>query len=155
MTRWTKLDTDWEGVPIQEIMSRAQVRSTAKFVVAHSEQGYTANLPIGILDDDSPPTVCVERAAWTMSGQAVATVLNASASWVQPFFSAIEKSRNASSLTSSASIAPSGRSCALARNAPATGRPSRSRRREQVVEHLPGADAVVGGRRSPPACPPE
>jgi hypothetical protein len=48
----------------------------------------------------SPVPVCVERAACTTSGHAVATVLNASASCVQPFFSAIENSRNASSLTS-------------------------------------------------------
>ena len=26
VTRWTKLDTTWEGVPIQEILSRAQLR---------------------------------------------------------------------------------------------------------------------------------
>src|SRR5262245_56210073 len=52
VTRWSKLDTTWEGVPIQEILGRAQVRDTAKFVVAHSEQGYTANLPLSVLDDD-------------------------------------------------------------------------------------------------------
>src|SRR4051794_23764721 len=52
VTRWTKLDTDWEGVPIQEILRLAQVRPSATHVVAHSEQGYTANLPLTILDDD-------------------------------------------------------------------------------------------------------
>ena len=52
VTRWTKLDTDWEGVPIQEILRLAQVRPTATHVVAHSEQGYTANMPIEVLDDD-------------------------------------------------------------------------------------------------------
>ncbi len=52
VTRWTKLDTTWEGVPIQEILSRAQLRPAAKFVLAHSEQGYTANLPLSILDDE-------------------------------------------------------------------------------------------------------
>jgi DMSO/TMAO reductase YedYZ molybdopterin-dependent catalytic subunit len=52
VTRWTTLDTTWEGVPIQEILSRAQLRPGAKFVLAHSEQGYTANLPLSILDDD-------------------------------------------------------------------------------------------------------
>ena len=92
----------------------------------------------------SPVPVCVERAAWTMSGQAVATVLNASASCVQPFFSAIENSRNASSLTSSASIAPSGR-CLRARQKRAGGRQAVAlQERDQVVQHLPRADAVVG-----------
>ena len=52
VTRWTKLDTDWEGVPIQEILRLAQVRPSATHVVAHSEQGYTANLPLSVLDDD-------------------------------------------------------------------------------------------------------
>ncbi len=52
VTRWTKLDTTWEGVPIQEILARAQLRPSVGFVVAHSEQGYTANLPLSVLDDD-------------------------------------------------------------------------------------------------------
>jgi DMSO/TMAO reductase YedYZ molybdopterin-dependent catalytic subunit len=52
VTRWTKLDTTWEGVPIQEILSRAQCRPAASFVLAHSEQGYTANLPLSVLDDE-------------------------------------------------------------------------------------------------------
>jgi DMSO/TMAO reductase YedYZ molybdopterin-dependent catalytic subunit len=52
VTRWSKLDTDFEGVAIQEILRRAQVRPAARFVVAHAEQGYTANLPLGVLDDD-------------------------------------------------------------------------------------------------------
>jgi DMSO/TMAO reductase YedYZ molybdopterin-dependent catalytic subunit len=52
VTRWSKLGTTWEGVPIQEILSAAQLRPSARFVVAHSEQGYTANLPLDVLDDD-------------------------------------------------------------------------------------------------------
>ena len=51
VTRWTKLDTSWEGVPIQEILERAQVRPKAGFVLAHSEQGYTANMPLAVLND--------------------------------------------------------------------------------------------------------
>jgi DMSO/TMAO reductase YedYZ molybdopterin-dependent catalytic subunit len=52
VTRWTKLDTNWEGVPIQEVLRRAQVRSSATHVVEHAEQGYTTNLPLSVLDDD-------------------------------------------------------------------------------------------------------
>jgi DMSO/TMAO reductase YedYZ molybdopterin-dependent catalytic subunit len=52
VTRWTKLDTHWEGVPIQAILERAQVRPAAAFVVGHAEQGYTANVPLSVLDDD-------------------------------------------------------------------------------------------------------
>jgi DMSO/TMAO reductase YedYZ molybdopterin-dependent catalytic subunit len=52
VTRWTKLDTDFEGVPIQHILELAQLKPTAKFVVAHCEQGYTTNMPLEVLDDD-------------------------------------------------------------------------------------------------------
>src|SRR4028119_1932533 len=52
VTRWSKLDTEWEGVPIQEILQRAQLRPSARFVVAHAEQGYTANVPLEVLDDE-------------------------------------------------------------------------------------------------------
>ncbi|MHB8398635.1 MAG: sulfite oxidase-like oxidoreductase [Candidatus Limnocylindrales bacterium] len=52
VTRWSKLDTTWEGVPIQEILRLAGARPTATHVLAHSEQGYTANLPLAILDDE-------------------------------------------------------------------------------------------------------
>ena len=52
VTRWSKLDTTWEGVPIQEVLSAAQVRPTATHVLSHCEQGYTTNLPLVVLDDD-------------------------------------------------------------------------------------------------------
>ena len=52
VTRWTKLDTHWEGVAIQTILELAQVRPVAQFVIGHAEQGYTANLPLEVLDDD-------------------------------------------------------------------------------------------------------
>src|SRR5262249_36308179 len=37
VTRWTKLDTTWEGVPIQHVLELAQLRPTVTHVVAHSE----------------------------------------------------------------------------------------------------------------------
>jgi DMSO/TMAO reductase YedYZ molybdopterin-dependent catalytic subunit len=52
VTRWSKLDTAWEGVPIQAILEMAQLRPEATHVLAHCEQGYTTNLPISVLDDD-------------------------------------------------------------------------------------------------------
>lgn len=52
VTRWSKLDTHWEGVAIQTVLELAQVRPTATHVVGHAEQGYTANLPLSVLDDD-------------------------------------------------------------------------------------------------------
>jgi len=52
VTRWSKLDTTWEGVPIRAILDLAQVRPMATHVVAHCEQGYTTNMPLEVLDDD-------------------------------------------------------------------------------------------------------
>src|SRR5215213_5582809 len=37
VTRWSKLDTVWEGVAIQTILEAAQVQPSASFVLAHSE----------------------------------------------------------------------------------------------------------------------
>ena len=52
VTRWSKLDTTWEGVPIRAILDLAGVRPEATHVVAHCEQGYTTNLPLEVLDDE-------------------------------------------------------------------------------------------------------
>ncbi len=52
VTRWSKLDTTWEGVSIQAILEAAGVRPNVTHVVSHAEQGYTANLPLVILDDE-------------------------------------------------------------------------------------------------------
>jgi DMSO/TMAO reductase YedYZ molybdopterin-dependent catalytic subunit len=52
VTRWSKLDTHWEGVAIQSILELAQVRPTATHAIGHAEQGYTANVPLAVLDDD-------------------------------------------------------------------------------------------------------
>lgn len=52
VTRWSKLDNRWKGVSVKEVLSHAKVKPEAKFVVAHAEQGYTANLPLQDLYDD-------------------------------------------------------------------------------------------------------
>ncbi len=52
VTKWTKLDSDFGGVPIRVILERAGLTPRARFVVAHCEQGYTTNLPLDVLDDD-------------------------------------------------------------------------------------------------------
>ncbi|MGB9737635.1 MAG: sulfite oxidase-like oxidoreductase [Chloroflexus aggregans] len=53
VTRWSKLDTVWEGVSFREFLRHIPpLKPSARFVVAHSEQGYTANLPLDVLLDD-------------------------------------------------------------------------------------------------------
>jgi DMSO/TMAO reductase YedYZ molybdopterin-dependent catalytic subunit len=44
VTRWSKLDTRWQGVSIDTLL--AQVDNDAQFVLAFSEGGYTTNLPM-------------------------------------------------------------------------------------------------------------
>ena len=46
VTRWSKLDNTWEGVPVREILARAKVRPDARFVLLHAEGRFTANLPL-------------------------------------------------------------------------------------------------------------
>lgn len=53
VTRWSKLDTVWEGVSFREFLRHIPpLKPSARFVIAHSEQGYTANLPLDVLLDD-------------------------------------------------------------------------------------------------------
>jgi DMSO/TMAO reductase YedYZ molybdopterin-dependent catalytic subunit len=46
VTTWSRLDQKWEGVPFSRIIELAKPTSEAKFVIAHSEYGFTANTPI-------------------------------------------------------------------------------------------------------------
>ena len=46
VTRWSKLDTRWEGVAFSHIDEVAQPTASAKFVIFHSEGGYTSNVPL-------------------------------------------------------------------------------------------------------------
>ncbi len=52
VTKWSKFDTTWEGVPFTEFVKLAGVKPEAKFVIAHAEHGYTANLPLDVMLDD-------------------------------------------------------------------------------------------------------
>ena len=46
VTTWSRLDQHWEGIPFSKIVELAKPLPEAKFVIAHSEQGFTANTPI-------------------------------------------------------------------------------------------------------------
>jgi len=52
VTRWSKLDNTWEGVPVADVLQRVAVHPESQFVMVHAP-GYTANLPLSaLLDDD-------------------------------------------------------------------------------------------------------
>ncbi len=50
VTRWSRYDNVFEGVPVSLLLERAGVRPTAHYVLVHAEQGYTTNVPLEDLD---------------------------------------------------------------------------------------------------------
>jgi DMSO/TMAO reductase YedYZ molybdopterin-dependent catalytic subunit len=49
VTTWSKLDTHWEGVLVDDILAEAGVSPPTEFVLAHSYDGYSTNVPIADL----------------------------------------------------------------------------------------------------------
>ena len=47
VTTWSKLDTVWEGVRLAPLLRELGLRPEATHLIAHAEQGYTANTPLG------------------------------------------------------------------------------------------------------------
>ena len=52
VTRWSKLDTTWKGVPWRELAARIKPLPEATHVMAHCEYGFTTNIGLDVLDDD-------------------------------------------------------------------------------------------------------
>ena len=53
VTRWSRLGNVWEGVSFRELMKHIKPRPEARYVMVHSDGGYTTNLPLpALLDDD-------------------------------------------------------------------------------------------------------
>ena len=50
VTRWSRLDNAFEGVPVQLLLERARVEPAARFCLISAEQGFTTNLPLADLD---------------------------------------------------------------------------------------------------------
>ncbi len=62
VTRWSKLDTRWEGVPFTHIAGVARPTPEAKFVIFHAEGGFTSNVPLAT----AMQTSCI--LAWNYDG---------------------------------------------------------------------------------------
>jgi len=53
VTRWSKLDTRWSGVPFADVMRQIQPKPGADHVMIHCHGGYTTNMALGeLLDED-------------------------------------------------------------------------------------------------------
>lgn len=51
VTTWSRYDNAWEGVTGQHFLSVVQPKAQAKFMVFHSHDGYTTNLPISAFNE--------------------------------------------------------------------------------------------------------
>jgi DMSO/TMAO reductase YedYZ molybdopterin-dependent catalytic subunit len=49
VTAWSKLDTTWEGVTVDDILADAGLVAPSGFVLAHSFDGYSTNVPLADL----------------------------------------------------------------------------------------------------------
>jgi DMSO/TMAO reductase YedYZ molybdopterin-dependent catalytic subunit len=55
VTRWSKLDTTWEGVSVSTLVEKGMLRlkPDAKYVLQHAEYGFTVNLPLEVVLADN------------------------------------------------------------------------------------------------------
>jgi DMSO/TMAO reductase YedYZ molybdopterin-dependent catalytic subunit len=50
VTRWSKFDTEWEGVSLKTLVDEGliQFKPTAKYLLQHCEYGFTVNVPLEV-----------------------------------------------------------------------------------------------------------
>jgi DMSO/TMAO reductase YedYZ molybdopterin-dependent catalytic subunit len=55
VTGWSKFDMEWEGVLVSTLLEQGLIKllPTARFVLQHAEQGFTANLPLDVALQDN------------------------------------------------------------------------------------------------------
>lgn len=53
VTRWSRFDAKFKGVHWRELAALCKPKPTANFVIAHAEQGFSANVPIAALEDEN------------------------------------------------------------------------------------------------------
>jgi len=66
VTRWSRFDTSFRGVHWSELAKLVEPKPSARFVVAHAEQGFTANVPLAALEDEEA------LIAWQADGEPLA-----------------------------------------------------------------------------------
>ncbi len=52
VTRWSKFDMTFRGVHWRELAQRCRPAASARFVIAHAEHGFTANIPLASLEQE-------------------------------------------------------------------------------------------------------
>ena len=52
VTRWSRFDAQFEGIHWRELAKLCRPKPSARYAIAHSEAGYTANVPLAFLEAD-------------------------------------------------------------------------------------------------------
>lgn len=52
VTRWSKYDTEWEGVLFKDFLKLIQLKPDARYVMFHADPDYDTNVPLSDLLDD-------------------------------------------------------------------------------------------------------
>lgn len=60
VTHWSRLDNTFTGIPTKLLIERAKPKPTARFVMCHSEAGFTVNVPLDEFTQDD----CILAWAW-------------------------------------------------------------------------------------------
>ena len=55
VTRWSKADTEWEGISVKTLVDQGliKLKPAARFVMQHAEFGFTVNLPLEVVLQDN------------------------------------------------------------------------------------------------------
>ena len=51
VTRWSRFDAEFKGVHWSELAKLCRPKPSARFAIAHAEQGFTANVPLAAIED--------------------------------------------------------------------------------------------------------
>ncbi|CAN5437088.1 sulfite oxidase-like oxidoreductase [soil metagenome] len=60
VTHWSRLDNTFTGVPMKTIIERAKPKTAARYVMCHSEAGFTTNVPLADFTGDD----CILAYQW-------------------------------------------------------------------------------------------
>jgi DMSO/TMAO reductase YedYZ molybdopterin-dependent catalytic subunit len=52
VTRWSRFDAEFKGVHWNELAKLCKPKPSARFAIAHAEQGFTANVPLAAIEDE-------------------------------------------------------------------------------------------------------
>ena len=53
VTRWSRFDTSFRGVHWSELAKLVKPKPSARYVLAHAEQGFTSNVPLAAIEDEN------------------------------------------------------------------------------------------------------